>query len=67
MAKHKKTVTHHDMRRAIEDMYSMMLNLQQRILNIEYVLSSYVEMKRDEKKFTKFLDKKVDVKTDKDT
>ena len=63
MAKHKKTVTNHDMRRAIEDMYSMMLNLQQRILNIEYVLSSYVEMKRDEKKFTKFLDKKVDVKT----
>jgi hypothetical protein len=61
MAKHKKTVTNHDMRRAIEDMYSMMLNLQQRILNIEYVLSSYVEMKRDEKKFTKFLDKKKDV------
>ena len=60
MAKHKKTVTNHDMRRAIEDMHSMLFNLHQRIINIEYVLSSYVEMKRDEKKFTKFLNKKVD-------
>jgi hypothetical protein len=49
------------MRRAIEDIYSMLLKLQQRILNIEYVFSSYVEMKKDEKKFVKFLDKKKDV------
>ena len=62
MAKHKKSVTNHDMRRAIQDMYSLILNLQQRILNIEYALSSYVEMKKDEKKFTKFLNKKADVK-----
>ena len=62
MAKRKKSVTNHDMRRAIQDMYSMLLNLQQRILNIEYALSSYVEMKKDEKKLTKFLEKKVDVR-----
>jgi len=60
MAKRKKSVTNHDMRRAIQDMHSMLLSLQQRILNIEYALSSYVEMKKDEKKFTKFLNKKSD-------
>jgi len=62
MAKHKRTVSKHDMRRGIEELYSMILTLQQRILNIEYALSSYVEMKKDEKKLTEFLEKKVDVR-----
>ena len=60
MAKHKRTVSKHDMRRGIEELYSMILTLQQRIVNIEYVLDAYIGMKKDHKKFKKFLEKKVD-------
>jgi len=41
----------------------MMESLLDRITNLEYIMMYYIEMKKDQKKFEKFLDKKkVDIK-----
>ena len=57
--KNKNTVTKHDLRRAITDNLSGINYTMERLKNLENVLNFYIEMKRDEKKFNKFLDKKV--------
>ena len=57
--KNKNTVTKHDLRRAITDNLSGINYTMERLKNLENVLNYYIEMKRDEKKFNKFLDKKV--------
>ena len=57
--KNKKTVTKHDLRRAVTNNVSGINYTMERLKNLENVLNYYIEMKRDEKKFNKFLDKKV--------
>ena len=57
--KNKKTVTKHDLRRAITDNLSGINYTMERLKNLENVLNFYIEMNRDKKKFDKFLDKKV--------
>jgi flagellar biosynthesis chaperone FliJ len=57
--KNKKTVTKHDLRRAVINNVSGINYTMERLKNLENVLNYYIEMKRDEKKFNKFLDKKV--------
>ena len=57
--KNKKTVTKHDLRRAITDNLSGINYTMERLKNLENVLNFYIEMNRDKKKFNKFLDKKV--------
>ena len=57
--KNKKTVTKHDLRRAVTNNVSGINYTMERLKNLENVLNFYIEMKRDKKKFDKFLDKKV--------
>ena len=57
--KNKKTVTKHDLRRAVTNNVSGINFTMERLKNLENVLNFYIEMKRDKKKFNKFLDKKV--------
>tara|TARA_R100000501_G_C2541943_1_gene60315 strand:+ start:206 stop:421 length:216 start_codon:yes stop_codon:yes gene_type:complete len=57
--KNKKTVTKHDLRRAVINNVSGINYTMERLKNLENVLNFYIEMKRDKKKFDKFLDKKV--------
>ena len=56
--KKKNTVTKHDIRRAVSDNLSGLNYTMQRLSNLENILNFYIEMKKDEKKFNKFLDKK---------
>jgi hypothetical protein len=57
--KNKNTVTKHDLRRAVTNNVSGINFTMERLKNLENVLNFYIEMKRDKKKFNKFLDKKV--------
>ena len=57
--KNKKTVTKHDLRRAVTNNVSGINYTMERLKNLENVLNFYIEMNRDKKKFNKFLDKKV--------
>ena len=57
--KNKKTVTKHDLRRAVTNNVSGINYTMERLKNLENVLNYYIEMNRDKKKFNKFLDKKV--------
>ena len=57
--KKKNTVSKHDIRRAVSDNLSGLNYTMQRLSNLENILNFYIEMKKDEKKFNKFLDKKV--------
>jgi len=58
--KKKNTVTKHDIRRAVSDNLSGLNYTMQRLSNLENILNFYIEMKKDEKKFSKFLDKKAE-------
>jgi|TARA_Y100000310_G_scaffold108506_1_gene106914 hypothetical protein len=63
MVKRKKTITKHDLKRGVIGNRQMMESLLDRITNLEYIMMYYIEMKKDQKKFEKFLDKKkVDIK-----
>ena len=54
--KNKKVYSKHDLRRELESTRIIVSMLSQRLLNLEKVLQLYVEMKKDNKKFEKFLD-----------
>ena len=54
----KKNPTKHDIRRKIGAMDIAMIEIVKRIATIETVVNDYVEMKKDEKEFEKFLDGK---------
>ena len=58
--KKKNTVTKHDIRRAVSDNLSGLNYTMKRLSNLENILNFYIEMKKDEKKFSKFLDKKAE-------
>ena len=56
--KKKKSYSKHDLRRELKNTRIVVSMLSERLLNLEKVFQLYVEMKKDEKKFEKFLDAK---------
>lgn len=58
--KSKNTVTKHDLRRAVSNNITGINYAMERLKNLENILNFYIEMRKDGKKFSKFLDKKVE-------
>ena len=56
--KKKNNYSKHDLRRKIGVVESALIELIERIANIERVTSDYIEMKKDKKKFEEFLNGK---------
>ena len=54
----KKNPTKHDLRRRIGAIENALIELIERIANIERITSDYIEMKKDKKKFEEFLNGK---------
>mgnify|MGYP003131520870 CR=1 FL=1 len=56
--KKRNTLTKHDLRRAIDNIYYQTQVLTMRMEDIERVLSDYIEFEKNEDKFKKFVDGK---------
>jgi hypothetical protein len=54
----KDRISKHDIRRAINNIVISMHNINNRIINIENIVSLYVEYNKHDKKFEKYLEKK---------
>lgn len=57
--KRKKSVSKHDIIRALKGVVGDMQIIAQRIASMERVFSYYLEMKKDDKKLMKYLEKNV--------
>jgi phosphopantothenate synthetase len=55
--KRKNTVSKHDIIRALKNMLSDIQTLGQRLAMMERILFNYVEMKKDDKKLMKYIEK----------
>ena len=54
----RKGVTKGDFVRSIKDLWNIVNHLNNKILGLENILVDYMDYKKDEKKFNKYLDKK---------
>jgi hypothetical protein len=57
--KRKKTVSKHDIIRALKAILSDIQILAQRVTMMESVLFNYIEMRKDDKKLMKYMEKNV--------
>ena len=57
--KGKKTVSKHDIIRALKGVIGDMQIIAQRMASMELVFAHYVEMRKDDKKLIKYLEKNV--------
>ena len=57
--KRKRSISKHDIIRALKDMLSDIQTLAQRVAMMESVLFSYIEMRKDDKKLMKYMEKNV--------
>jgi len=57
--KRKRSVSKHDIIRALKDMLSDIQTLAQRVAMMESVLFNYIEMRKDDKKLMKYMEKNV--------
>jgi hypothetical protein len=64
--KRKNTVSKHDIIRALKGILSDVQTLVQRVVMMERILFNYIEMKKDDKKLMKYLEKNVE-RTKKET
>tara|TARA_R100001244_G_C5103996_1_gene119535 strand:- start:162 stop:398 length:237 start_codon:yes stop_codon:yes gene_type:complete len=62
--KKKNTYSKHDLRRAIEDLYSNTQHIMQRLMTFETLFNEYIALEDNEVRFREFLDKKYAVKPD---
>jgi hypothetical protein len=56
----RQSITKHDLIREIKELKMFMSGMYERILNVETIVSFYVEMNGDDKDFAKYLDKKAE-------
>ena len=57
--KRKKTISKHDIIRALKAILSDIQILAQRVTMMESVLFNYIEMRKDDKKLMKYMEKNV--------
>ena len=57
--KRKRSISKHDIIRALKDMLSDIQTLAQRVSMMESVLFNYIEMRKDDKKLMKYMEKNV--------
>lgn len=55
--KRKSTISKHDIVRALKNMLSDIQTIGQRLAMMERILFNYVEMKKDDKKLMKYIEK----------
>lgn len=55
--KRKSTISKHDIVRALKNMLSDIQTIGQRLAMLERILFNYVEMKKDDKKLMKYIEK----------
>ena len=55
--KRKRSISKHDIIRALKGMLSDIQTLAQRVAMMESVLFSYIEMRKDDKKLMKYMEK----------
>ena len=56
----RKGVTKGDLVRSIKALWRVAQSIDRRIVNVENVLAEYIDYNKDEKKFAKYLDRKVE-------
>ena len=57
--KRKRSISKHDIIRALKGIVGDMQILTQRIASMEFIFSHYIEMRKDDKKLMKYLEKNV--------
>ena len=57
--KRKRSISKHDIIRALKGIVGDMQIITQRIASMEFIFSHYIEMRKDDKKLMKYLEKNV--------